>query len=851
MTHKGEPSQTSEFKCTQIFTDKKWRAAVPCRRNKKEFVVGVVHDLDQNQMEDAKTFVENIRQEIEASRDSRLWKDSVNMLSTVSESIFSRSAHFILELLQNAEDAGQLSTNAKGEIKFCISKERVKVIHNGAPFKEANVNAICGVRSTKKPVEGTLGFLGIGFKSVFKITDCPQIHSGNFHFKFDKQAFTDAINEPWQIMPFWVDKPLEPLDEDKTTFIFQFRSAELYEQIRDELKKLDVHIFLFLRWLKKLEIVDEATGEPPTTIECGDPRDEVLVVKKDGKPRHFAIFRRTCDVPPEVSSDPALEFYKRQSVRQREVVIAFSVDEENNLLPMEDASALGSVSSFLPLVEERSGAKFLVQADFLVQPGREAIQYEIKWNHWLVDQTTWKRQFLPVFKFVSFDGQPAFEKLFKPMLHDKLIGFLKDADIFPTASGIHVKPALVVHPVQSLRGLIDDADLPALFWNGKGLHLSEETIDLETLPREIADAVQKTDLAQVARTKSLLDKRAEAKNTEWFAQLYAAMADTGLVYKWQLGRTPRGRITSYDSPIYILTEKHGMISANDVYLRDIPPQVLELRDKFPEVGKLLDSYKLLHPTLQTPELAVFFKEHTHVRAIDYDKICREVFLPKVRVFAEKPSKEDVLAYTRLLQKGPPIHEEIWVLTKTGDIKPSRQVFLAASYLPAENWEKHSQFSPQIQFLAADYLVEVSKDSIPVWKDFFVRTGVQEKGENSHVESFATNFVKDKLSDTLHDFESKERQRVGYDFEARRKLNNELVKLEVKGQKQEFPVPLAGNEPRAAQYAKESGGHFWVCIVPHIPEDPELWVVENATEVGEYDTLKISVSGWKTHGRRVV
>ena len=44
------------------------------------------------------------------------------------------------------------------------------------------------------------------------------------------------------------------------------------------------------------------------------------------------------------------------------------------------------MSSFLPLVEERSGAKFLIQADFLVNPGREAIQYELSWNHWLVGE---------------------------------------------------------------------------------------------------------------------------------------------------------------------------------------------------------------------------------------------------------------------------------------------------------------------------------------------------------------------------------------------------------------------------------------------------------------------------------
>src|SRR5216117_1602793 len=126
----------------------------------------------------AKAYIDAIRKEIEASSRTRLWKDSVNMLNTVSESVFSRSAHFILELLQNAEDAGPKNCTPNGEIEFTISQSRIRVSHNGIPFIEDNVDAICGVRSTKKPEFGTLGFLGIGYKSVFKVTDCPQVHSG-------------------------------------------------------------------------------------------------------------------------------------------------------------------------------------------------------------------------------------------------------------------------------------------------------------------------------------------------------------------------------------------------------------------------------------------------------------------------------------------------------------------------------------------------------------------------------------------------------------------------------------------------------------------------------------------------
>ncbi len=85
-------------------------------------------------MPTAKEYVEKVRSEIEEARGSRLWKDSVNMLNTLAESVFSRSAHFILELLQNAEDAGPQNCPANGEIEFAISQSRIRVTHNGTPF---------------------------------------------------------------------------------------------------------------------------------------------------------------------------------------------------------------------------------------------------------------------------------------------------------------------------------------------------------------------------------------------------------------------------------------------------------------------------------------------------------------------------------------------------------------------------------------------------------------------------------------------------------------------------------------------------------------------------------------------
>jgi len=69
-------------------------------------------------------------------------------------------------------------------------------------FSESNIRALCDVgRTTKKHTVGYIGQKGIGFKSVFKITDAPQIHSRGFHVAFDLMQHS-ALG---YVLPTWVE----------------------------------------------------------------------------------------------------------------------------------------------------------------------------------------------------------------------------------------------------------------------------------------------------------------------------------------------------------------------------------------------------------------------------------------------------------------------------------------------------------------------------------------------------------------------------------------------------------------------------------------------------------------------
>ena len=72
---------------------------------------------------------------------------------------YSDRTHFIFELIQNAEDAGATY------VTFSLYPDRLVLCHNGKPFTEADIQGICGIRSTKdEPESGKIGRFGILLK---------------------------------------------------------------------------------------------------------------------------------------------------------------------------------------------------------------------------------------------------------------------------------------------------------------------------------------------------------------------------------------------------------------------------------------------------------------------------------------------------------------------------------------------------------------------------------------------------------------------------------------------------------------------------------------------------------------
>lgn len=329
-------------------------------------------------------------------KDTELGKDLTNLIKILRDSIFINPQHFILEIIQNIEDSFTMLENEgilkDGYVKIDLYSDRLTITHNGKQFTKSDVEAICGIRSNKKPEKGFLGYLGIGFKSVFKVTDSPNIISNGYCFKFDKNEWDEPDNIPWEIIPISMKCIPEKIEKDETMFIIPFKDKYSFDIVKKELDRLDYYLMLFLKKIKKIEVHDHVnnqdkivkwnkTKKDTLNDKCIDILEADAIINNTVS--SFLIFSKVFEVPDKVRQDEITISAKRNNVKKREVSIAFQLESNGDLKAFE-GEAYGGLFSFLPLEEVKTGLKFLIQADFIVQAGRETLNYNAEWNKWLV-----------------------------------------------------------------------------------------------------------------------------------------------------------------------------------------------------------------------------------------------------------------------------------------------------------------------------------------------------------------------------------------------------------------------------------------------------------------------------------
>lgn len=145
--------------------------------------------------------------------------------------IYSNLTHFIYETIQNADDC-----NAK-YYKLSLFNDRVEIRHNGEPFTIEDIKSITNIKGSKK--KNKIGYKGIGFKSVFVISNRPAIYSANYNFEIEDY-----------IVPIAIEAEGISKKHNETLIVLPFKNDinvnKVYEMIKDKLQSLNVREFIFL-----------------------------------------------------------------------------------------------------------------------------------------------------------------------------------------------------------------------------------------------------------------------------------------------------------------------------------------------------------------------------------------------------------------------------------------------------------------------------------------------------------------------------------------------------------------------------------------------------------------------------
>jgi hypothetical protein len=153
--------------------------------------------------------------------------------------LYNDISHFIYEILQNAEDEG-----AK-EVRFELFEDRLDVYHNGKDFDLEDIDGVTGIGISKKKDDLTsIGKFGVGFKSVFAVTETPYIFSGEYRIKIEDFVIPSvvAINNE-QINGTLIRLP----------FNHKLRSLkEVFTLIAKKLENIGLRTLLFLKNIEEI-----------------------------------------------------------------------------------------------------------------------------------------------------------------------------------------------------------------------------------------------------------------------------------------------------------------------------------------------------------------------------------------------------------------------------------------------------------------------------------------------------------------------------------------------------------------------------------------------------------------------
>lgn len=409
------------------------------------------------------------RRWVESERENGADKGMKRLLTE----LYPDNAHFIYELLQNAEDA------QANVVRFILNQDFIEFEHSGKRlFSIDDIDSITNIGASTKREEGTsIGKFGVGFKAVFAYTDTPEIHSGDYNFRIRDMRIPEAINSDLNH------------DSALTRFIFPFDNPKKSpEQARSEverlLKALGATTLLFLAHISKIEYLlpDSSLGYIER-IELDDNRFEIRVQNP-----HENSYSSSCYLKfnKEVKIEDDEVESESQKVKSCRIALAFGLSQIESkagakekkakdtdaspgmeLVPLEP----GRVCIYFPADKETSNLRFHIHATFASTVARDSVRdcagNNLLRNH-LADLLTEsmsaiRNQGLLTLRALAVlpNDKDNLSEFYQPLM-TRLVREFKEQDLVPMKCGGHAAACDIFRGSKAISDLIDDDDMVTL-----------------------------------------------------------------------------------------------------------------------------------------------------------------------------------------------------------------------------------------------------------------------------------------------------------------------------------------------------------------------------------------------------
>lgn len=283
----------------------------------------------------------------EANNAPMLFKDLAKVEQYIAESYKTRS---FIELIQNADDA------ISKKFGIHIYDNFVIVGNDGRDFNYDDVKAICRSGSSNKIRGGsTIGYRGIGFKSVVNLAERVYILSENVNFMYDKKVTQEMLNitddVPLIRIPHIVNEVPYKDEINNLKTKYNYTTIFLFENIKEnivenELQSFDKSSVLFLNSVEEINLINQKNNRRITK----------------------SVNNNICTI----SENSTVEKWMIISSNNRYDKLAFKI-EDNKIISANVEESL--IHSFTPTTET-SGGYFKMNGNFSTDPSRKDIDFD-------------------------------------------------------------------------------------------------------------------------------------------------------------------------------------------------------------------------------------------------------------------------------------------------------------------------------------------------------------------------------------------------------------------------------------------------------------------------------------------